>query len=110
MFVGFDAEDPVNPEADDALLRLCRIYEKAGIAAGFFLAGEKARVLRARGRKDVLDALKQHEICYHGNYWDVAVPPTRGAPNCAGIPFSAAATAVSQSARPRYRPAGSAPA
>ncbi|GEM_PF-1183784 len=68
VFIIFDTEDPVNPEADDALLRLAQIYHNAGLPACFFMAGEKARVLRERGRKDVLDALRGHEIDYHGNY------------------------------------------
>jgi hypothetical protein len=68
VFICFDTEDPINPEADDALLRLARLYEKAGIQACYFMVGEKARMLRERGRKDVLDALKKHEIDYHGNY------------------------------------------
>lgn len=68
VFICFDTEDPINPEADDALLRLARLYEKAGIQACYFMVGEKARMLRDRGRKDVLDALKKHEIDYHGNY------------------------------------------
>jgi hypothetical protein len=69
IFICFDAEDPINPESDDALLRLAQIYHSAGLPACFFMAGEKARVLRERGRKDVLDALRGHEIEYHGNYW-----------------------------------------
>ncbi|MBM4087326.1 MAG: hypothetical protein FJ272_21250, partial [Planctomycetes bacterium] len=69
VFICFDTEDAVNPEADDAALRLARIYSKAGIPACFFMVGEKARVLRERGRKDVLDALREHEIDYHGNFW-----------------------------------------
>ncbi|MBN1671060.1 MAG: hypothetical protein JXR37_08515 [Kiritimatiellae bacterium] len=68
VFICFDTEDPINPEADDAVLRLARLYEKAGIQACYFMTGEKARMLRERGRKDVLDALKIHDIAYHGNY------------------------------------------
>lgn len=69
VFIAFDTEDPINPEADDALLRLAQTYDKAGVPACFFMVGEKARVLRSRGRRDVLDALRNHEIDYHGNYW-----------------------------------------
>ena len=57
VFIGFDTEDPINPEADDVLLRLAQTYTNAGIPACFFLVGEKARVLRSRGRKDVLLSL-----------------------------------------------------
>jgi hypothetical protein len=69
VFICFDTEDPINPEADDVLLRLAQTYDRAGVPACFFMVGEKARVLRARGRKDVLDALRKHEIDYHGNHW-----------------------------------------
>jgi hypothetical protein len=69
VFIGFDTEDPINPAADDVLLRLAQVYSKAGIPACFFMVGEKARVLRSRGRKDVLSALRDHEIEYHGNHW-----------------------------------------
>ncbi len=68
VFICFDTEDPINPEADDALLKLAKLYHRAGLPACFFMIGEKARVLRERGRKDVLDALRGHEIEYHGNY------------------------------------------
>ncbi len=68
VFICFDTEDPINPEADDALLQLARTYHRANLPACFFMVGEKARVLRERGRKDVLDALQGHEIEYHGNY------------------------------------------
>lgn len=69
VFLSFDTEDPIHPEADDALLRLCRILAEAGVPGNFFLVGEKARVLRERGRRDVIEALAEHEVDYHGNYW-----------------------------------------
>src|SRR5262245_51375731 len=69
VFLCFDTEDPINPEADDALLQLARLYHDAGLPACFFMVGEKARVLRERGRKEVIEALRGHEIDYHGNYW-----------------------------------------
>jgi len=71
----FDVEDPVNEAADGALLRICRIFSEEGVPASMFMAGEKARVLRQRGRKDVIEALSTHEICFHGNYWgDFPIP------------------------------------
>ena len=69
VFICFDTEDPIHPEADDALLRLAKTFGRAGLPACFFMVGEKARMLRERGRKDALDALREHEIDYHGNYW-----------------------------------------
>ncbi len=66
---GFDVEDPVNESADDALLALCRIFSEEEVPCSLFVAGEKARVLRQRGRHDVIAAMRDHEIAYHGNYW-----------------------------------------
>ena len=64
-----DVEDVYNPESDDALLALCRLFAAEDLRLCLFVAGEKARAMRERGRKDVLDAMRPHEICYHGNYW-----------------------------------------
>ena len=66
---GFDVEDPINESADDALLALCHIFSDEGVPCSLFVAGEKARVLRQRGRHDVIAAMRDHEIAYHGNYW-----------------------------------------
>lgn len=75
VFLSFDTEDPIHPEADDALLRLCRTLADAGVPGNFFVVGEKARVLRERGRRDVIEALAEHEVDYHGNYWyELPVP------------------------------------
>ena len=65
----FDVEDVVHPESDDALLRLCRIFSEEEVPVSLFVAGEKARTIRRRGRVDVIEAMRPHEICYHGNYW-----------------------------------------
>jgi len=66
---GLDVEDVYNPESDDALLNLCNIFSDEGVTLSLFVAGEKARTMRQRGRKDVIEAMGRHEICYHGNYW-----------------------------------------
>ena len=52
VFICFDTEDAVNPQADNALLRLAQTYDRAGLPACFFMVGEKARMLRARSRKE----------------------------------------------------------
>lgn len=69
VFFCFDTEDPANPEADEPIARLCAIFDRAGAQANFFIVAEKARLLRQRRRRDVLDALRNHEVDYHGNYW-----------------------------------------
>lgn len=71
----FDVEDVVNPASDDAVKRLAEIFTEEDVPVSMFIAGEKARVLRQRGRHDVMAALRPQEICYHGNYWaDFPIP------------------------------------
>ncbi|MBT7303525.1 MAG: hypothetical protein HN849_28605 [Victivallales bacterium] len=74
----FDVEDVYNAESDDALLQLCRVFAEEEVPLSLFVAGEKARTIRQRGRRDVIEAMAEHEICYHGNYWgDFPEPATR---------------------------------
>jgi hypothetical protein len=63
----FDTEDYVLPQSDDAAKRMAEMLTRLGIQATFKVVGEKARVLEQRGRKDVIAALKKHEIGYHSN-------------------------------------------
>jgi peptidoglycan/xylan/chitin deacetylase (PgdA/CDA1 family) len=63
-----DTEDFVTPETDDVLLDLAELFDKYGVRATFAVVGEKARVLRQRGRWDVIEALKRHDIAYQSNY------------------------------------------
>jgi len=75
VIFALDVEDPVNEASDDAVLELCNLFCREDVPLSLFLAGEKARVLRQRGRRDVIEALSRHEICYHGNYWgDFPIP------------------------------------
>jgi hypothetical protein len=64
----FDTEDYILPASDDAAKRVAEILTREGIRATFKVVGEKARTLEARGRRDVIEALKKHEIGYHSNY------------------------------------------
>lgn len=63
----FDTEDYILPQSDDAAKRLAEMLTRLGVKATFKIVGEKARVLEQRGRKDVIAALKKHEIGYHSN-------------------------------------------
>ncbi|MBL8188331.1 MAG: hypothetical protein JNK38_10000, partial [Acidobacteria bacterium] len=63
----FDTEDYVLPQSDDAAKRLAEMLTRLGVKSTFKIVGEKARVLEQRGRKDVIAALKKHEIGYHSN-------------------------------------------
>jgi len=63
----FDTEDYILPQDDDATKRLAEMLTGLGVRATFKVVGEKARVLEARGRTDVIAALKRHDIGYHSN-------------------------------------------
>lgn len=67
VMLWFDTEDYITEEADDALLCLMEMLDKRGVKGIFKIVGEKARVLEARGRTDILQKLKQHEIGFHTN-------------------------------------------
>lgn len=73
----FDTEDYVLPASDDAALKVADWLTKEGIRATFKVVGEKARTLEQRGRQDVIDALKKHEIGYHSNYHSVQPTPAQ---------------------------------
>ena len=65
VMLWFDVEDFITPEADDALLALIDMMDSLGIRGSLKIVGEKIRVLKKRGRTDILEKLAGHEICYH---------------------------------------------
>ncbi len=67
VILWFDTEDYILPQDDDAAKRLAEMLTTLGVRATFKVVGEKARVLEARGRRDVIAALKRHDIGYHSN-------------------------------------------
>ncbi len=75
VYLWFDTEDYILPEADGAALRLARWLTERGIRGTFKLVGEKARVLEQRGREDVIQALKKHDIGFHTNFHSVQPTP-----------------------------------
>jgi hypothetical protein len=70
----FDTEDYITPQDDDACLRLAKDLTARGVRATFKMVAEKARVLEQRGRRDVIEALKKHDIAYHSE--NHSIPPT----------------------------------
>ena len=67
VLVTFATEDAVTPGHDEIILILCSRLSERGIPGGFHVTGDYVRSLRKRGRKDVVSALKEHEIGYHTN-------------------------------------------
>ncbi len=73
----FDTEDYILPASDDAALRLADFLTREGVRATFKVVGEKARTLERRDRKDVVAALKKHEIGYHSNTHSIPPSPAQ---------------------------------
>jgi hypothetical protein len=71
----FDTEDYLLPASDDAALHLAQFLSHERIRATFKVVGEKARTLEKRGRTDVIEALKKHEIGYHANFHSIEPTP-----------------------------------
>lgn len=75
VLLWFDTEDYILPASDDAALHVAQFLTAEHIKGTFKVVGEKARVLERRGRKDVIEALKKHEIGYHSNWHSVQPTP-----------------------------------
>src|SRR4051794_16578841 len=75
VILWFDTEDYILPADDDASLHLAEFLTSAKIRGTFKIVGEKARTLERRGRSDVIEALKKHEIGYHSNFHSVQPTP-----------------------------------
>lgn len=71
----FDTEDYIDPASDDAAMRIATDLTRLGVSATFKIVGEKARVLEARRRTDVIQALSHHAIGFHSNWHSVHPTP-----------------------------------
>jgi hypothetical protein len=75
VILWFDTEDYILPASDDAALHLADFLTGEKIRGTFKVVGEKARSLERRGRRDVIAALKHHEIGYHSNWHSTQPTP-----------------------------------
>jgi hypothetical protein len=75
VILWFDTEDYILPASDDAALRVADFLTKEKVRATFKVVGEKARTLERRKRKDVIEALKNHEIGFHSNFHSTQPSP-----------------------------------
>src|SRR5213075_2559642 len=82
VILWFDTEDYLLPADDDACLRLATMLTERHIRATFKVVGEKALVLKQRGRHDVIAALKKHDIGYHANFHSVHPAPSEYLADC----------------------------
>jgi len=67
----FDVEDLVAPESDDAALWFADILAEYGLPGSFMVVGERFRQWEARGRRDVVEALKRHHVAFHSTWHSV---------------------------------------
>jgi hypothetical protein len=82
VLLWFDTEDYLLPADDDATKRLAEMLTDRKIRATFKVVGEKARVLERRGRRDVIAALRKHDIGYHANLHSVHPTPSEYLADC----------------------------
>ena len=82
VILWFDTEDYLLPADDDAAKRLAEMLTQRKIRATFKVVGEKARVLEQRKRRDVIAALKKHDIGYHSDFHSVHPTPTEYLADC----------------------------
>src|SRR2546425_3791212 len=82
VILWFDTEDYLLPADDDAAKRLAEMLTTRNIRATFKVVGEKARVLEKRGRSDVIEALKKHDVGYHSNFHSVHPTPSEYLAEC----------------------------
>jgi hypothetical protein len=85
-----DVEDIFSPPEvgnDDSIMELATILTEVGLRANFLFIGDRAELLRERGRQDVIDSLASHDVGLHtrsarhptspeytaGKSWDEAV-------------------------------------
>lgn len=67
VVINLDTEDYTSPASDDSIIALAEIMRSEGVRGSFNIVAQLAVALVERGRQDVIDALKHHEINYHGN-------------------------------------------
>ena len=73
--ISVPVDDFITPAADDAAMRIAQLLAAHGIRGCFHVVGENARVMLRRGRRDVIKALKQHEIGFHSNLHSIYPMP-----------------------------------
>lgn len=68
LIITFDTEDVYTPASagmDDVPRRLADILYQEGLPANFMLVAQRARLLKERGRQDVIASLQRHSIGVH---------------------------------------------
>lgn len=76
IMLWFDVEDYVTPETDDTLLRLLQMLDESGVKCTLKLCTRKYRLLKERGRVDILRLLGNHELAFHTTDHSIHPLPT----------------------------------
>lgn len=65
LVIRFDTEDFLLEDSDDSTLRLANILDACRVRGNFNITGKKIEGLLRRGRGDVINALKKHDVTSH---------------------------------------------
>jgi len=69
--VMMDVEDLITEESDDACLWISRAFSARELTATFFVVGEKARLWEERGRTDLIEAVRRHDVGFHSTWHSI---------------------------------------
>lgn len=76
VLLWFDVEDYLTEESDDAFLEILKILDEFGVRATLKFCTKKAELLYKRGRTDILEMIKRHELCFHTTEHSIHPLPT----------------------------------
>lgn len=76
VLLWFDVEDYLTEESDEAFYDILNILDEFGVRATLKFCTKKVELFRKRGRNDILEMLKRHELCFHTTEHSVHPLPT----------------------------------
>lgn len=76
ILLWYDVEDYLTPETDGTLLRLLRMLDESGVKCTLKFCTKKFRLLKQRGRTDILKLVANHELAFHTTEHSVHPLPT----------------------------------
>lgn len=65
VYIWFDVEDYVSTETEEPVMGVLVLLDKHKVKATCKLVAEKVRVMKQRGREDVINALKRQDVGFH---------------------------------------------
>ena len=85
VLLWFDVEDYLTAESDDAFYDILRILDEYGVRATLKFCTKKVELLQKKGRTDILEKLKRHELCFHTTEHSIH-PAAHGIPGTLRVP------------------------